>query len=463
MKKMLYPFLLFPFVLCAQSYDRGQNSKVTTPNDSTQTTLSLDLCKTLAIDNNFRIKEADNQVSQSEQMKKSAFTSYFPKVNAGFSAVKMSDYMIKGSIPQMNLPVYDGNPANLAAATQFAYFPAIALNLVDYMNIGYAMAAQPLFTGGRIYNGNKLTKTGYEISCENLEMTVTEVLVKTEEFYWNIRALNEKLITVDSYRKLLDNLYHDVSLALDAGLVQRTDLLKVQLKQNELEADRLKLTDGIALSKKALCQYIGIPYDSAIILTDTITIISDPVTLYVNPREAVKTRNEYKILEKAVQAENLQKKMVAGEYLPQIAVGVAGVYTDVMDKTDELGMAFATLSVPISDWWGGTHKIRQSRAKVENANNKLIETSELLALQIDQAQSDLKQNYFYIGNAEKSVEQAQENLKVTKDNYDAGVIRMSDLLEAQSIYQGALDSLTEAKCNYQISRAKYLKAINSYK
>ena len=175
------------------------------------------------------------------------------------------------------------------------------------------MAAQPLFTGGRIVNGNKLARTGYEISREKKTVTETEVLVKTEELYWNIIALNEKLNTVDSYRILLEKLNHDVSVALRAGLVQRTDLLKVQLKQNELELNRLKLTDGIALSKKALCQHIGIPYDSSMVLTDTITSISDPLALFVNPGEAVKNRNVYKILEKADQAEGLQKKIVAGE------------------------------------------------------------------------------------------------------------------------------------------------------
>jgi outer membrane protein TolC len=155
--------------------------------------------------------------------------------------------------------------------------------------------------------------------------------------------------------------------------------------------------------------------------------------------------------------------MIIGENLPQVAVGAAGVYTDVMDKTDQLGMAFATVSIPISDWWGGTHKIKQSRAKVEYANYRLDETSELLALQITQIQNELNQNYFNTGIAGKSVEQARENLKVTNDNYKAGVTGMSELLEAQSVYQSALDNLTEAKCNYQIARAKYMQSINSYK
>jgi outer membrane protein TolC len=87
----------------------------------------------------------------------------------------------------------------------------------------------------------------------------------------------------------------------------------------------------------------------------------------------------------------------------------------------------------------------------------------LLSLQIARTQNELYQNYFQIGNAEKSLVQAQENLKVTKDNYDAGVTGMSDLLEAQSLYQDAVNSLTEAKCNYQISMARYMQAVNSYR
>ncbi len=455
--------MLLPVVVYAQPDKSGVYNKPAVTNGIASVILSLDSCKLLALENNYRIKEAASEVSQSEQLKKSAFTSYFPKVNAGFSAAKMSDYMVKGSIPQMNLPVYDGNPANLPVATQFAYFPSIPLNLVDYLNFGYAMAAQPVFSGGRIYNGNKLAKTGLEIYREKESLTITETMVKTEELYWNIISLNEKLVTVDSYRKLLDTLSRDVSAALEAGLIQRTDLLKVQLKQNELDMNRLKLTDGIVLSKKALCQHIGITYDSSLVLSDTLGILENPASVFVNPDEAVRNRNEYKILQKALQAEELQGKIITGEYLPQFAVGVAGVYTDVMDKTSKVGIAFATLSVPISDWWGGTHKIRQSKAKVENANNKLSETSELLTLQISQTQNELYQNYFQIGNAEKSLEQAHENLKVTKDNYDAGVTGMSDLLEAQSLYQGAINSLTEAKCNYKISRAKYMQAINNYK
>jgi outer membrane protein TolC len=462
MKNLIYILLFFPAVLFAQPYTSGLVNRDAVSNGSELTGLSLDSCKNLATRNNYRIKQAAAEVSQSEQLKKSAFTNYFPKVNAGFSAVKMSDYFIKSSIPQMNLPVYDGNPTNLPTATQFAYFPGMTLNLVDYMNFGYAMAAQPVFTGGRIYYGNKLAGTGYEISIEKKSMTETEVKVRAEELYWTTLLLIKKQGTIDSYQKLLDTLNRDVTAALNAGLVKRNDLLKVRLKQNELDENRRKLTEGIELSKKALCQHIGIPYDNSLELTDTVGTIVNPVQISVDPDLAVRNRNEYKMLEKAIHAEKLQKKMVVGEYLPQVSVGVAGVYTDVMDKTDELGIAFATVSIPISDWWGGSHKIRQSQVKVENADYRLHETGELLSLQITQVQNELNQNFFHIGYAEKSLNLAQENLTITRDNYDAGTAGMSELLEAQSAYEEALNSLTEAKCNYQISLAKYRQAINSY-
>jgi outer membrane protein TolC len=126
-------------------------------------------------------------------------------------------------------------------------------------------------------------------------------------------------------------------------------------------------------------------------------------------------------------------------------------------------MVFATVSIPITDWWGGSHKLKESRAKVESARYKLAETTELLALQIAQVTDVMNENFFQISIAQKSVEQAEENLKVTNDNYKAGVTGMSDLLEAQSDYQSVVNNLTEAKCNYQIAKAKYLQAVNSYK
>ena len=424
--------------------------------------LHLDSCKSLALQNNYKIKTAASEVYQSEQVKKAALTNYFPKVSGGFVAMKSSDYLMKMSSPEMNLPVYDGNPANLANPTQFAYVPPIDFNLMDYMNTGYVMAVQPVFAGGRILNGNKLASTGLEITQEKEDMTVRDVLVKTEELYWNIITLQKKLETLQSYIKMLDTLNHDVSVAVKAGLAQRSDLLKVQLKQNELEVNKLKLSNGIEISKMALCQHIGIDFDTALVFPANVPEASNPELLLTDPVTAVTGRPEYRMLEKAVYASELEKKMATGENLPQVSVGVTGLYLDMMDNQNTNALAFATVSIPISGWWEGSHKMKQSQAKIQHAQYQLSETSELLQLQISQAANELSETWFQIAVAQKSVEQAKENLKVILSNYKAGITGMSDLLEAQAEQQNTINCLAEAQCNYQVKKAKYLSTIGNF-
>jgi multidrug efflux pump subunit AcrB/outer membrane protein TolC len=423
--------------------------------------LSLDSCKQLALKNNKKIVEAGYDVQSSEEVRKNAYTNYFPKVSASAMAMRSPDYLVKANTPEMNLPVYDGNAANLASATQYAYVPSMSINAVDYLNMASVSATLPIYAGGQIRNGNKLAAIGEEVSRKQQSLTTTDVLVRTEQLYWTIVSLNEKLKTLDSYRALLDTLNRDVSNYTKAGLAQKNDLLKVQLKQNELQSNRLKLENGISLTKMALCQHIGISYDSTLLITDEPTV----TTLFSESssvNEAITNRSEYQMLNKATEAEKLQLKMTRGELMPQLAFGGMAAYVDVANSSVTQKFAFASLSIPISDWWGGSHKIKQHQIQIEKAQNKLSETSELLALQIEQASNELRESFDQIQLAKKSVEQARENLKVTDDNYRSGNISISDLLEAQALFQSSNDNLTNSRCNYQIVLAKYLQAMGKY-
>jgi len=426
-------------------------------------TLSIDSCKIFALKNNKTIKDADFEVKTSLETKKNAFTNYFPKVSAMGIAMRSADYLIKGTIPSMNLPVYDGNLANLATATQFAYVPNIPINALNYINMASISVAQPIYAGGRIINGNRLAKLGYEVSQEKKLMSTTQVLVKTENLYWNTIALQDKLTTLNSYEKLLNQLLSDVSVSVKAGLTQRSDLLKVQLKMNEVEMNKLKLKNGISLSTRALCQHIGIAYDSTLILVQPLAPTELPLQSNDEKSDVVKNRHEYQLLNKALTAEKLQKKLVLGEYLPQVSLGGMGFVNDVMHTTSTNALAFVSVSVPISDWWSGSHKLKESQFKIEQANNKLTETSELLNLQIQQTKNELNEARFQIKTSQASIDQSKENLKLVNDNYKAGVSSMSDLLEAQALYQDAQNQFNDAICMYKIKKANYLSAIGSYK
>jgi outer membrane protein TolC len=154
--------------------------------------------------------------------------------------------------------------------------------------------------------------------------------------------------------------------------------------------------------------------------------------------------------------------MAIGELMPQVSLSGMGVYYDMMNKTNKAAIALLNVSIPITGWWGGAHKIKQQQMKVEKAIIERDETSELLTLQAEQAGNELTESWSQLKLSEKSVEQAKENLKVTEDNYRSGVVGISDLLEAQTLFQSSNDNLTDALCNYQIKKAKHLQSIGDY-
>jgi outer membrane protein len=425
-------------------------------------TLSLDSCKYYALENNLKIKEAQMELKASEQVKKNAFTNYFPTINAGAVAMKANKGLLEIETPEMNLPVYNGNPATLPTATQFAYLPGMNLELLDYTNAAMVTAIQPLYVGGRVRNGNKLASIGEEFSQHQLNLTTEEVLMKTEYLYWTIMSLKEKKKTLQNYEKLLNNLLKDVSVSYEAGLIQKSDLLKVQLELNKVNANMLKVDNGLSLLQMSLAQHIGIEYSEDMSIADTVIQVVAPETIYNNPGQALVNRNEYQMLNKAVDAELLQKKMAVGEIMPSVAVGVQGLYLDVLEQQNSYGLVFATVSVPISGWWGGSHKIKEHQIKVDIAQNNLKEKSELLMLQMDKTYKNLLESYEQIKVSESSEQHASEHFAVVKDNFEAGVVSTSDLLEAQAIQQQSMDAVVDAKTTYKIKQAEYLMSVANF-
>lgn len=423
-----------------------------------QRVLTLEESKQLALQNNAKSKNSKLEIEAARKIRKSAFTNYFPNVSAGgfkWSAEKgLFDIDMQGG----NLPVYDGNPVNLQNPTQFAYFPSSTISIWKKGTIGYINAIQPIFTGGRIIYGNKLASLGEDVSELKDKMTEDEILLKTEEQYWLIVSLEEKSRTINKYEELLNRLLLQVEDAYKSGIVMKNDVLKVKLKLSEVQLNKSKLENGRKLAAMAFCQHIGISYDSSLVFKDELEISDLPQSYFVDKNEALKKRVEYSLLEKSVEAEELQTKIKRGEYLPQAAIGISEMYMKFDEsKKRTFGMVFGTVSVPISGWWSGSYELQERSIKEEIAENNFKNNSELLLLQIEKAWQDLNDAYKQYLLSKESKSQAEENFKVNEDSYKNGISTVSDLLEAQALLQQTQDQLTEAKANYIVKKTTYLQ------
>jgi len=444
MKKIKFVFVLIA-VMCANHI-------------YAQRVLTLEESKQLALHNNAKSKNSRLEVEASKQIKKSAFTNFFPNISAGGLMFEAQKGLMEMGTHGGNLPVYDGNPANINTASQFAYMPASTMSLMKKGTVGFVNIVQPLFTGGRIWNGNKLASLGEDVSEFNDKLIKDEIILKTEEQYWQLVSLEEKHKTINKYEELLNRLLTQVEDAFNSGLVMKNDVLKVKLKLNEILLNKTKLENGRKLCAMAFCQHIGIPYDSTMVLRDELFIKDIPQNYYIDNSEALKNRTEYSLLELSVEAEKLQTKMKRGEYLPQAGIGLSGMYMKFDESKERtLGLVFGTVSVPISGWWGGFHELEERRIKEEIAENNFKNNSELLLLQIEKTWQDFTDSYKQYLLSEESKAQAEENYKVNDDSYKNGLINISDLLEAQALLQQARDQLTDAKVNYIVKKTTYLQ------
>lgn len=423
-----------------------------------QRILTLEESKQLALQNSAESKNSKLEIAASHQIKKSAFTNFFPNISAGGLMFEAQKGLMEVESHGGNLPVYDGNAANLKNPTLFAYMPASTVSSMKNGTVGYLNIVQPLFTGGRIWNGNKLASLGEDASTLKNKLKQNEILLKTEEQYWQIVSLDEKHKTIEKYDALLNRLLVQVEDAYKSGLVMKNDVLKVKLKLNEVLLNKSKLENGIKLARMAFCQHIGVAYDSTIIFRDELAIGVLPQNLRVENSSALKNRCEYILLELSVEAEDLKTKMKLGEYLPQAGVGVSGMYMKFDEGKDRtFGLVFGTVSIPISNWWGGSHELEERCINEEMAQNNFKNNSELLLLQMEKAWHELNDAYKQFLLSEESKAQAVENMKVNDDSYKNGLITIPDLLEAQALLQHTEDQLTDAKVNYVVKKTIYLQ------
>ena len=401
-----------------------------------QRSLTLEECSQLALENNARMKNARLDVKGAEEVRKEAFTKYFPSISATGGAFTSDNGM-----------------------AELALVPGLLeMTMAKNGVMGGVTAVQPVFAGGQILNNNKLAALAVEVSRYQMKQSENEVLLTVEQYYWLHVSLQEKRKTVSLLETLIDNLYKDVEASVRAGVANRNELLQVQLKKNSIASDRLKVDNNLRLSKMLLSQYIGLPEDDFTVQATLQEPLPSPETYRIDQMSALPTTVAYKLLDKNVEASRLQYKLKVGQNLPSVGIGAGYMYHNILDTDHSFGMIFATVSVPLTDWWGGSHAIRKQKLQLKAAEYTRQDTNEKLLLQMQKLWNELEEAYKQAKISEESVKTAEENVRLSTDYYQVGTETLSDLQNAQSLLQQSRDQYTDAYTNYLIKRTEYLQA-----
>lgn len=399
---------------------------------------TLDQLQQMAVENNRTLKNARLSVETAKEDRAKAHTNFFPQVSANAVGFHGFEDLIQGSMPagENEMPI----------------------SLVKKGFVGSIMAVQPLFQGGQIVNGNKLAALGQEVNQLQLRMTEKDTELQVARYYWQIVSLQSNVATLDSVKVQLDEVHRLTKNYVDAGVITHNDLLRVELKQQEIASNRLELENGISIVKLLLAQMVGIGEgDYHIMSSASFLSPSLPATYLKDNEQAVLNREEYALSQKNEEAKNLNVKMERGKLLPSLAIGVNGFYHTIDSHDNTNGMVFVTLSVPISDWWGGSHAVKKAKLQRLQAENDRMEAREKLVIDIQSAWNNLVEAYQQIDIAKKSVDSAQENLRMQRVFHRTGTTTMTDLLDAVTLYTQAQSQMVTACATYQIRVAEYLR------
>ena len=405
--------------------------------------LSVQNCIEMALENNIELKNSLLEIDKARATKNEARAEYFPTVTAQALAFDALNPMLtfgiedidNAQLRQLLYTLYAEYGANMGLDKEYSFVQnGVMLN---------AMVTEPIYAGGRIRNGNKLAKLGIEAAEYQSKVKEDEVRLQTETLYWQIIALEEKNATLDDLDQLLDTLDKDL-----------------RVKQNESRLNRKKLNDGITLLKMALAQYIGADWQT-MTLTDTLGLETEPSAYYQVAADAVSARNESHLLDLSLQAEDLKKKMTLGEALPSLLIGGSASHHTIYEHPKPNALVFAMLQVPITDWHKTSFKLKKHDLDTEMAENTRRDLTEKMEMQTNQAWFNLEQSWLRISMAQTALRDAEANLKITEDYYDAGLVALSDVLEAQTLLKQSRDELTDSRVEYRINLVKY-KQLTGY-
>lgn len=438
MRKIILVLFLFCYNLGAQEY------------------LSLEDCRQMALSNSYSSKEAKLNIEAAKYQRTEALAEYFPRLS--FQTLGFRSYK-----PLIEIGIDEFLHGDLLDMAYSWTFENGVKNKYSFPKYGYnssLLLVQPVFTGLRIVKGNQLAELGVKAAELQGRVSERKTIEEIDEYFWLTVSLEDKLGTISTFQTLLDSLYKDVSVALASGLVTEDEYLQVHIKRNELRAAELKLKNGIKLSKINLLNNIGYRYE--FLKLDSIDVVYNdnsldaPLNYYKDENEIASKLEELALLELQIKAKELQRDMEFGQTLPQIIVGASYGYTKIGDRDKWNGLAFASLSIPISDWWKNSVKNKRFQTEVEKAKAQKEYLSQQLILLVRKTWVELCGAWDDYQITVETYSAANQSFMRQNVQYKAGLITTSTLLQSQA-------NLQQISSNLGDSRIAYLKALSRWK
>ncbi len=322
---------------------------------------------------------------------------------------------------------------------------------------------QPIYMGGKITTAYRMALIGKDMAKLNVALTSDEVIVKTEEAYILAVKAKEMAEVAKKYKSLLEELQKNVDSAVRHGLKTRNDQMKVKVKLNEAELNITKAENAYRLACMNLCHYIGKDMNSRIDV-DRHTFDTQPQQHILSHDINISNRKEYELLNKKVELADKEIELTRSEFRPNVVMMGSYSYANGIKLAGSKvfnGPAASIavgVKIPIFDFGEGSSKKQSAKARQHIAQLEQENLNEQMVLEQQQALNNVEESSREIELTQSALLQAEENMRLSKQQYEVGMETLSDYLEAQAIWQSSYAAKVDALCQYNLAWVKYQKS-----
>ncbi|MDO5482910.1 MAG: TolC family protein [Bacteroidaceae bacterium] len=441
--------------------------------------LSIEQCRMKALQHNRSLAAARVKLEQTRFDAKAYKANYYPQINVTaidlYSLAHGSFEIDGGQLPiykyvgseSTYVPDVTENADGTYQLNQYADFPSQTFEWkMKNLFIGNISIVEPIYAGGKISTAYKMAKLGTRIATENIRLTESEVIVKTDEAYCLAAKTAELADVARSYREMLEELKKNVEAAMKHGMSTRNDLMKVQVKLNEANLSIQKAENAHSLAIMNLCHIIGVPINTSISILPPDTLLADmyPPLAVHDSALSVSSRPEYAMIEQKTEIARQNIKLAKSDYLPNVSLSASYTYLDggtlAGRKLANSGAATVALAVnvPVNIFGGASAKVNSARAAHQIAQLEQQDLNEKMQLELLQCQNTFEEAHTQLNLCQTALLQAAEHVRLSKQQYEVGFEMLSNYLESQFLWQQSSANLVEARWNLFIAHTRLLKA-----
>lgn len=400
--------------------------------------LSLENAISTAIDNNWQIKKMAAQLGMAKSDLMQANAAFLPIINVSETYVSTTDplnvFGIK--LKQAIVTASDFNPVLLND-------PSSIDNFTTRIQV-----EQPILNFDAI-TGRSAASSNVKASELNLKWTKSLITLNTKHLYFNLQLAHKQKKVLESSQKALQESFQVTQDLFNEGLIQKVNLLEMQLRMTEIESQLLATETQINNINLQFTHFLGYSITTKIIPTDEIkdfTILS----LESASQEISTERSDLLALSTQLKASDKMLTSSKMGFLPRL--NAFGSYEWNDDKA--FGSSANNYLIGAKLEWdifkggkniGKFQKMKHQRNLMQiTYDEKLSDSQRELARVNSQLELAKKQTQL----SKLSVEQAKEAFIIKSNRYKEGLEKTADILHAEALLQA--------------KKLKQLQSINQY-